>query len=535
MKKYLVKRCMITLMIISFGVINDSHVYAKTIKNEGTFKVKCDETLFYKVKKSGIYKISLTSSGKMYFYNIYGEEKNGKIFKMCGTIENKKRLNVYFEKNKRYVLGVTIPKDYKKKYYKIKSKLVKETDDYKPELTLGFENKKAKNKGYSYDSSTNTLTLNNGVLKSEFSIVPKVVCSSEYVSRDNSLKIVVNGDCYAESLYFEDKYDLEISGNGTLNVYQINAWNLLIKDIEIKNISYITAYSGKLENVKMFAKLNGSVLYKDGFDLGNHEYQYYPLKHDSIMYEFMSWWYGDDGISEGPSNIIFENCELNVNYDLVSKIYLNEDCVIFDEFDGAKFDNCNVNVTINKEFAEKHKEFYKDVIEKGNSKISYNPIDYKKYMMSVKKLCNKNGTIVLKILRPASADGKTNGKVKLINLKKTRKFNSAVYYEKYDTISYLDYYDYDVIKYGKKVLSNIKGLKKAYLGKNVEEIGAYAFSNNKILRYVKIESKRLIKIGTGAFAGSKKKIKFVVPKKMVKKYKKMLKRAKVKKFVVKGF
>ena len=67
---------MITLMIISFGVINDSHVYAEmeTLKNEGTFNIHVpiksiyDVEIYgknaivwkeYTVDKSGIYEISL--------------------------------------------------------------------------------------------------------------------------------------------------------------------------------------------------------------------------------------------------------------------------------------------------------------------------------------------------------------------------------------------------------------------------------------------------------------------------------------------
>ena len=89
------------------------------------------------------------------------------------------------------------------------------------------------------------------------------------------------------------------------------------------------------------------------------------------------------------------------------------------------------------------------------------------------------------------------------------------------------------LKIHKDAGSNLKKLKKLVIGKNVRIIGKNAFAGNKKLNYVKIKSANIKRIYKGAFTRKGgKKIKFVVPKKMVKKYKRLLKKGGVKKFTV---
>ena len=87
---------------------------------------------------------------------------------------------------------------------------------------------------------------------------------------------------------------------------------------------------------------------------------------------------------------------------------------------------------------------------------------------------------------------------------------------------------------GNGAFKNNKKIKKVIIGKNVTAIGKKAFYGNKKLKKVIVKSTKLKKIGKKAFfrkAG--KKIVFKVPKKKIKKYKKLLKTAGTKKYIVK--
>ena len=86
----------------------------------------------------------------------------------------------------------------------------------------------------------------------------------------------------------------------------------------------------------------------------------------------------------------------------------------------------------------------------------------------------------------------------------------------------------------KNAFKGNKNITKVTIGKNVKSIGKNAFAGDKKLSRVIIKSKKLKKIGKNAFSRKGgKKIKFVVPKAKKKAYKKLLKKAKTKRFVVK--
>ena len=73
-----------------------------------------------------------------------------------------------------------------------------------------------------------------------------------------------------------------------------------------------------------------------------------------------------------------------------------------------------------------------------------------------------------------------------------------------------------------------KGFSKATsitIGKNVKTIGANAFSNCKKTTSITIKSQSISKIGANAFKGTSAKAKFKVPKKMLTKYEKMIRKA----------
>ncbi|MBE5929269.1 MAG: hypothetical protein E7267_07910, partial [Lachnospiraceae bacterium] len=71
---------------------------------------------------------------------------------------------------------------------------------------------------------------------------------------------------------------------------------------------------------------------------------------------------------------------------------------------------------------------------------------------------------------------------------------------------------------------NIKTLKSLTIGKNVTTIGNKAFFKCKGLKKVVIKAKKLKKVGAGAFKKANKKMTVKAPKKLQKKYKKLIKK-----------
>ena len=90
---------------------------------------------------------------------------------------------------------------------------------------------------------------------------------------------------------------------------------------------------------------------------------------------------------------------------------------------------------------------------------------------------------------------------------------------------------YQVTAIAANAFKNNKKLKKTVIGANIRTIGANAFAGCKAMKSITIKSSVLQTIGKKAFSktGSKKysSLKVKVPKKMLSKYKKMLKKAKL--------
>ena len=93
---------------------------------------------------------------------------------------------------------------------------------------------------------------------------------------------------------------------------------------------------------------------------------------------------------------------------------------------------------------------------------------------------------------------------------------------------------YKVTQIGANAFNGNKKIKSVVIGKNVTTIGKKAFFNCKKLKTVKINSKKLKKIGKKAFyRKGGKKLTITVPKKSKKKYVKLIKTAKTNKYKVK--
>lgn len=84
---------------------------------------------------------------------------------------------------------------------------------------------------------------------------------------------------------------------------------------------------------------------------------------------------------------------------------------------------------------------------------------------------------------------------------------------------------YKVTSVAKNAFKGYTKMTTVVIGKNVKSIGSNAFNGCKSLRKVTIKSTGLTKIGSKAFKGTNNKISFKVPKKMLKKYKKMIQKS----------
>ena len=84
---------------------------------------------------------------------------------------------------------------------------------------------------------------------------------------------------------------------------------------------------------------------------------------------------------------------------------------------------------------------------------------------------------------------------------------------------------YQVTEISANAFKNCKKLKSVTIGANVTAIKPKAFYGCKKLKKITIKSNKLKKIGKQAFKGINAKAKFKVPKKKLKKYKKMIKKA----------
>ena len=560
----------------------------KTFQNEGLFEAHIPKenlmdfddgsryftiySLYYKTNETGIYRVLGETARYVHIYSIdKGGEEHLFVqdkFKGLGTA-----LDAYFEKNKTYRIEIDKRSDVRedldislliKVHYKKK---------FSPQATVELGRRRRNHnyindsnykyydesdngtiKGFSVDYETNTITLKNCTLNKNIYIsygnygldYDPCILVTPKINLIGSNKMT-----YMESAVIEVENGLEFSieGKGTLNVsapkFEIYGSKLNINDISInaQNMS-IVANDLNMNN----AKINTSINYKKEKFLDESEY----LEIKKIRYDFI----------KVANKATLNNCKLNLRYNLLPTKYLKNPAknVVFMELDKSSFDNCKCKIEINKQLLKKYKKYINKNGFAKTSKFKYKKIDksYRNGLSKGTKFAGrgKNLYYCCKVVKPASTDGKQIGEVVVC---KGFEFFYCVdgVLRNLDSITYCGN-KYKIVGFERKALLDVR-VDYYSLGKYVKDIGAYAFSRNENLKtvvingnkltkigkgafskntnlkYVKIKSKKLVKIGKGAFAGSKKKIKFVVPKKMVKKYKKALKKAGVENFVVKGF
>ena len=110
----------------------------------------------------------------------------------------------------------------------------------------------------------------------------------------------------------------------------------------------------------------------------------------------------------------------------------------------------------------------------------------------------------VKLYRPVSK------KIKKVTVKNTVKIGGVTY-----KITAID----------KNAFKNCKSLKKLTVGKNVKTINAKAFFKCKKLKSITFKGTKLKKVGRNAFKATYRKVNIKAPKKKLKAYKKLLKKA----------
>ena len=131
-----------------------------------------------------------------------------------------------------------------------------------------------------------------------------------------------------------------------------------------------------------------------------------------------------------------------------------------------------------------------------------------------------DGKLIYKVTKEGTLDGKTAGKVTVIELKKkTLKKVTVKASVNYGGVKY------KVTAIGKKAFKKGKKLKSIVIGKNVAKIGKRAFAGCKKLKSIKIKSKKIKKFVKGTFKGLKKTCVIKVPKAKNKVYAKKIKKA----------
>ena len=132
----------------------------------------------------------------------------------------------------------------------------------------------------------------------------------------------------------------------------------------------------------------------------------------------------------------------------------------------------------------------------------------------ITKIIKKNGKIVGGNVEYATV---LNKKCKKVTVPNRIKINGVLF---------------NVTSIGNNAAKNCKKLTSVLIGKNVTKIGKNSFAGCKKLKTITIKSVKIKKIGANAFKGINKKAKFIINKKKLAAYRKMIRKAKAPKTCV---
>ena len=520
------KIILMLVLIITFGVVGGSNIHAATkYEDTGVFDIKLEEKNYetefkssamdieYSVCKSGVYKLSLEAQKKDTLISVT-DNKDDYPF----AYSDDGVLKVYLEKDKNYNLCLAV---YETKKEVIECKMTAELleeKEYIPDVdayVIDKNDKKIsfsdyKKSGFNWNEENKTLTLKNcKIVGSIYAVKKEPDFKYDSDKIHGVLNLILEGNNKIVNLSSEYLFslccDLRISGKGKLSIEGSNlivrADYLFVKDAMIKSQPIcLNVGGGCINNAKIDAVLTYDELLKGS----HHPYDGRKAPYDYVDYSIIN--------EEGEeAKIEFNECEIKLQYELIPSKYLKKSkkYVDFSTLYGITVNNCKITIKMQKKLISAHKKHVKNNKKWKkitNTEYKYIPIK-KSYRNGMKKgMMFTVYDYVYKVLKPASTDGKYRGKVELVSIKS----------------------DYDKIIPDEKVK-----LRDGHMIFDVVRFGKNCVSDKKELRQVTIKSKRIKKIGKNAFSRKNGgKIKFFVPKGMKKKYTKLLKKAKIKNFVV---
>ena len=551
---------LILFCIISIFSIRGVDVYAEdSFCGEGKTsmgKYTTDEyddynaDLDFSVKKTGLYK--LTTKIDMdcrYTMSVYSS-KDYEIWSDNDWSDNEDAVccdAIYLETGEKYRINVHVD------YYDddiidseviFESKFIKNID-LNPEADFTFIDEYNKEytgtyimeKGVSWNYKTQTLTLKKSNVEGNF-YFRKVIKDYSYDDSKYLPKVCIKviGKNTITSYSYKDvieglEVDLVLKGKGTLNIKK-----RLNPDCEIYNaISLYNFGSLEISNIKLNIDSYGEGLCADNIKLNNvkasfkvHNTFSFGRKDSEIVYYRAINAY--DNVSINNSNISFKLDFLEKKYE--TKKYNDMIHSTLIKAKGGSVTDSTLNVDASKYISSKFKKGKLKVVDKSidrsNSPITINGIN--SYRNGLKKGSEMEvDGLVYKVLKPASTDKKYVGELVCCGHNNIAEGKVSIPDKITDCAC-----EYKVVRIGKIKFARARNTISSFtIGKNVRVIDKKAFAKCKKLSKVIIKSKSIKKIGKKAFVRKgNKKITFVVPKGMKKKYANLLKKAKVKNFVV---
>ena len=552
------------ISVLAFGSnVNAENYSSMKITKEGKYVVTDYDQLdwdyvrdasemVFTPEKTGIYSLKSSVNGtcKRMGINLTRDGWDGNI--TSNDSNGKKDLSVtkkvYLEKGKKYDIFVFIDENKDIKDIDFEIKLEKEFakgESFVPAVSgtvtndkgevIAFEN--YKNKGFSWDKKTNTVTLNNCKMKCE---IYAKANTDEYDFDNHSIKPVLT---------------INVKGTNELLSLDDAAPVINSDDSSIRFVGEGKSKSCLKTDSLCYTSYNDTVLTFENIGVECDDLCVYEAKtvvKNSVIKTKTNWheWGPDDDADDGESwvrdfesddernkwvcdysyitlgGISLINSEIEIEFELLPKAYLGKNFKnvivkgeLFGELD--EYTNSKIIVKADKSVIKSIKNGNIKIADKRVKDIVYKELKSyrngpkkgsiifgeKKYSKKYKEALVRDG-LSYRVIKSASTDGKKIGKVYVSDyaLRDRKKIKKITI----DNIIYSHGCRYKVVGIDKKAFSNMKKLKK-----------------------VVIKAKSIKKIGKKAFARKGgNKITFVLPKKQKNKYVKLLKKTKVKKFKV---
>lgn len=498
-------------------------------------------------EKTGVYSLTSLVNGNCGRIGINLKE-NGDVFDITSSENNEKNKlsvtkKVYLEKGKKYFISIFLfeNKDVKDIDFEIKfDKEMVLNPAVNGKITnakgkeIAFD--KYKNKGFSWDEDKNTITLDNCKIegyiecdtdfeKYDFDFAKRNIKSVFTINVKGNSSIILPDEDLSTAVYCYSSC-LNIVGEGkNKSSLKINAFDSNLEDdnsiISIGDIKFecddLHIWNGKtvIKNSCVKFKKTWSEIGPDEDYDGDRSYKSTDEYSKWVCEFYKSVW----------GSLSAVDSEIEVEFELLPSAYTGKNMKnvivrggLFDEIE--EFTNSKLTIKADKNVIK--------CIKKGKIKIAENKI--------------KN--VVYKKLK-SYRNGPKVGSLIYSEIKYSKKYKEALWSEGY-TYRVIKSASTDGKKIGKVYVHDYTNrdrdkIKKVTIGEKIYSHGCVykvvgidkkAFANMKKLNKVVINSKLIKKIGKNAFTKKGEKITFVLPKNKKNKYKKLLKKAKVKNYKV---